>query len=80
MVVVVGRQHYVMLKRNLLYTALTRGRKLVCIVGSPVAIHMAIADNDTASRRTALAERLKNPVLDPIAIMSPATPGDGVKK
>ena len=79
-VVVVGRQHYVMLKRNLLYTALTRGRKLVCIVGSPVAIHMAIADNDTASRRTALAERLKNPVLDPIAIMSPATPGDGVKK
>lgn len=70
-VVVVGRQHYVMLKRNLLYTALTRGKKLVCVVGSPAAIRMAIADNDTAARRTALAERLRNPVLPPIAVMAP---------
>ena len=73
-VVVVGRQHYVMLKRNLLYTALTRGKKLVCIVGSPVAIRMAIADNDTAARRTALADRLKDPVLPPVAVMAPAVP------
>jgi hypothetical protein len=35
---------------------------------------MAIADDDTAKRRTALAERLKNPVLGPIATMAPVVP------
>ena len=43
-------QHYVMLQRNLLYTAVTRATELVIIVGSPKAISMAIT-NDTAQRR-----------------------------
>lgn len=43
-------QHYVMLQRNLLYTAVTRATDLVIIVGSPKAISMAVR-NDTAQRR-----------------------------
>ena len=52
-------QHYVMLQRNLLYTAVTRGKKLVIIVGSPKAIAMAVHNDKTGKRWTRLAERLK---------------------
>ncbi len=52
-------QHYVMLKRNLLYTAVTRSRELVVLVGSKQAMGIAI-NNDRESRRyTTLAKRLK---------------------
>ena len=52
-------QHYVMLQRNLLYTAVTRGKQLVVIVGSKRALGMAVARQDTRQRCTALARRLK---------------------
>jgi exodeoxyribonuclease V alpha subunit len=53
------RQHRRMLQRNLLYTAITRGERLVVLVGDPAAVEQAIA-NDRADRRwTALAERLR---------------------
>ena len=52
-------QHYVMLQRNLLYTAVTRARKLAVLVGSPRAIGMAVRNNKVAHRHTALAERLQ---------------------
>ncbi|MBS3787658.1 ATP-dependent RecD-like DNA helicase [Candidatus Bipolaricaulota bacterium] len=52
-------QHYVMLKRNLLYTAVTRSRELVILVGSKKALGMAV-NNDRESRRfTTLSRRLK---------------------
>ncbi len=52
-------QHYVMLKRNLLYTAVTRSRELVMLVGSKKALGMAV-NNDRESRRfTTLSRRLK---------------------
>lgn len=54
-------QHYVMLQRNLLYTAVTRGRRLVVIVGSPRAVRLAIANDKMAFRHTHLAERLGRP-------------------
>ena len=38
MVIPVHTQHYMMLQRNLLYTAITRGRKLVALVGSRKAL------------------------------------------
>jgi len=57
-VILITTQHYKLLQRNLLYTALTRGRKLVCIVGSKKAIFIAIKNNDILQRRTALKERL----------------------
>lgn len=51
-------QHYVMLQRNLLYTGITRGKKLVVLVGSVKAIHMAIKNDKVQMRYSNLAERL----------------------
>ncbi len=52
-------QHYLMLQRNLLYTAVTRGKKLVVLVGSKKALAMAIRRVDTGQRYTALRMRLQ---------------------
>jgi exodeoxyribonuclease V alpha subunit len=51
--------HAVMLQRNLLYTAVTRGRRLVCIVGQWGALKMAIQNAREVPRYSALAQRLK---------------------
>ena len=53
-------QHYMMLQRNLLYTAVTRARKLAILVGTRRAIQIAVRTNPTANRHTALDWRLKN--------------------
>ncbi len=55
-------QHFVMLQRNLLYTALTRAKKLAVIVGSKKALAIAVRNNRTQSRFTLLAERLAGTV------------------
>ena len=52
-------QHYMMLQRNLLYTAITRARQLVVLVGSRKAISVAVRNNKVTERFTALAERLR---------------------
>ena len=52
-------QHYMMLQRNLLYTGVTRGKKLVVIVGSRKALERALSRQDTSRRCSALAWRLK---------------------
>jgi len=52
-------QHYMMLQRNLLYTAVTRARKLVVLVGTPRAVAIAVNNNRIADRYSALAERLR---------------------
>ena len=57
-VVPLHTQHFVMLQRNLLYTALTRGKKLVVIVGSRKALAIAVQNNRIEERYTRLAERL----------------------
>ena len=51
-------QHYMMLQRNLLYTAVTRGKRLVVLVGTKKALGMAIRRADTRHRYTALRRRL----------------------
>jgi exodeoxyribonuclease V alpha subunit len=51
-------QHFMMLQRNLLYTAVTRARKLVVIVGSKKALAIAVRNNRTQSRFSLLKERL----------------------
>ena len=51
-------QHFVMLKRNLLYTAITRGRKKVFIVGDPRAYSIAVRTLDSTIRQTTLKDRL----------------------
>jgi len=52
-------QHYLMLQRNLLYTAVTRAKKLVVIVGSRKALAMAVKNNKVAKRYSALDVRLR---------------------
>jgi exodeoxyribonuclease V alpha subunit len=48
-----------MLQRNLLYTAVTRGRSLVTVVGNRKALEIATGNMTKAHRYTLLAERLK---------------------
>jgi exodeoxyribonuclease V alpha subunit len=52
-------QHYLMLQRNLLYTAVTRGKKLVVIVGTKKALAIAIKNDRPRFRYTRLRERLR---------------------
>ncbi|MCF6284831.1 MAG: ATP-dependent RecD-like DNA helicase [Candidatus Hydrogenedentes bacterium] len=53
-------QHYMMLQRNVLYTAITRGKRLVVLVGDEKAINMAVNNCRISRRNTLLAERLRN--------------------
>ncbi len=55
----VHTQHYMLLQRNLIYTALTRGRRLVVMVGTRKALAIGINNNRTQKRYTHLKERLK---------------------
>ena len=51
-------QHYLLLQRNLIYTAVTRGKRLVIIVGTQKALAIGIRNNNTLLRHTRLKERL----------------------
>lgn len=57
-IILLTTQHFKLLQRNLLYTAITRGRKLVCLVGSRKAVNLAIRNNKIKLRQTALMQRL----------------------
>ncbi len=52
-------QHFKMLQRNLLYTAITRGRKMVVVVGSRYALQLAVKQIDVQKRYSLLQERLQ---------------------
>jgi exodeoxyribonuclease V alpha subunit len=52
-------QHFMMLQRNLLYTGITRGKRLVVLVGSRKALSAAVQRRDSALRYSALARRLR---------------------
>ncbi len=58
-VVPLVQQHYMLLQRNLLYTAITRARRLCVVIGQPRALEVAVKNDRVALRNTALAERLK---------------------
>lgn len=58
-VLVLLPQHYMMLQRNVLYTALTRARKMAVIIGSRRAIIRAVRTDRTVRRNSRLAERLR---------------------
>src|SRR5262249_4702876 len=53
-------QHYLLLQRNLLYTGIARGKKLVVLIGSRKALSLAVQRQDTAQRYSALSWRLQN--------------------
>ncbi len=58
-VIALHTQHYLLLKRNLLYTAVTRGRRLAVIVGSRKALAIAVKNTGSSQRCTRLAVRLR---------------------
>ena len=51
-------QHYMLLQRNLIYTAVTRGKKLVVLIGTKRALGMAVKNANTRERRSMLRHRL----------------------
>ena len=57
-IVVLLKAHFVMLQRNLIYTAITRGRKKVFIVGEPAAYGMAVRNAESKLRCTHLREKI----------------------
>ena len=60
-IVPVLTQHYILLQRNLIYTAVTRGKKLVVLVGTKRALAIAVGNNKTERRYTNLSYRLTGP-------------------
>src|SRR3954453_1972718 len=57
--------HYVMLQRNLLYTALTRAKRLAILVGEERALRIAVGNRRVRARFTRLAQRLAGPAGEP---------------
>lgn len=74
-VIPVLTSHYVMLQRNLLYTAITRARRLVVLVGQPKAIAIAVGNDQVAARYSGLCARIlelagSRPALDALPTTS----------
>ncbi len=63
-------QHYVMLQRNLLYTAVTRAKNLFILLGTPSAVKRAVENDTPLARFTRLTWRILNPAVYP----TPVTP------
>jgi exodeoxyribonuclease V alpha subunit len=53
-------QHFMMLQRNLLYTAVTRAKRLLVLVGSQRALQMALDNTEQGLRLSGLARRLQS--------------------
>lgn len=57
-VIPLSTQHYMLLQRNLLYTAVTRGKRLVVLIGQTQALQMAVKNAEAGKRYSRLVERL----------------------
>lgn len=55
-------EHFLMLKRTLLYTGITRGKRLVVLVGSRKALEMAVRNHEEGGRNSGLRERLRDQI------------------
>jgi exodeoxyribonuclease V alpha subunit len=64
-VIVMLTSHYVMLERNILYTALSRARQLAVLVTQEQALQIAVAADSATHRRTGLVRRLQASMSDP---------------
>ena len=58
-VIVLAMQHYMLLQRNLLYTAITRGKKRVVVIGQFKAVAMAVKNSQEGKRLTGLTQALQ---------------------
>ena len=61
--ILIHTQHFKLLRKNLLYTAVTRGKKLVLVFGSDKALHITLNAEADRVRQTTLAMRIKNAVI-----------------
>ena len=67
-------QHYVMLQRNLLYTAFTRAKEMIVVVGTQKALNLAVENDAVALRYTTLMQRLRGEAG------GPEETGDGLRR
>ena len=72
-------QHYMLLQRNLVYTAVTRGKKMVVLVGEWRALAMAVKNNHIRQRYTWLAHRIASDDGQIMRSMLPEIPEEGKK-
>lgn len=56
--------HYVMLQRNLIYTGITRAKKIVVLVGNRNAVYVSVKNNNVKDRNTRLSERIQKMISD----------------
>lgn len=63
-VVLMLREHFMLLSRPWLYTALTRGKDLVCLIADPTAVRIALSETKRECRNTGLRERLQRALRD----------------
>ncbi|NTV17570.1 MAG: ATP-binding domain-containing protein, partial [Chlorobiaceae bacterium] len=63
-VIPLSMQHYTLLERNLIYTAVTRAKKLVMIIGDPKAISMAVGNKRSSERMTGLGAMISEGMDD----------------
>jgi exodeoxyribonuclease V alpha subunit len=61
-VIPLATQHYLLLQRNLVYTGVTRGKRLVVLIGQKKALAIAVRNNRTEQRFSGLLARLKAPI------------------
>ena len=59
-IIPLAMQHFLLLQRNLIYTAITRGRKLVVVVGQKKALELSVKNNPTVERFSGLLDRLRH--------------------
>jgi exodeoxyribonuclease V alpha subunit len=62
-IVIMMTQHYILLQRNLLYTAITRARDLCILIGTPKAVGIAVSNNEAFHRYSRLSQRIQAAVL-----------------
>jgi len=60
-VIPLATQHFLLLQRNLVYTGVTRGQRLVVLIGQPKALALAVHNDRTQERFSGLLARLKQP-------------------
>ena len=72
--------HYVMLQRNLIYTGITRAKKICVLVGTKKALSFAIRNLSVLKRNTKLKERLNGLESQSAKVSMAAEPGEGYGK
>ncbi len=66
-------QHYALLQRNLLYTAITRGEKLIILIGMKKALDIALKNDRPRQRLSMQADRLSTGNVKGILLLPPGS-------